>query len=55
MWHVWKKEEVPTWFLVDIHEVKKQLGRPRRQWEDNIKKYLQEIGWGHGLECSGSR
>jgi hypothetical protein len=22
------------------------LGRPRRRWEDNIKIYLQEVGWG---------
>jgi len=21
------------------------LGRPRRRWENNIKKYLQEVGW----------
>jgi hypothetical protein len=50
MWHVWKKEEVPTRFLVGIREGKKQLGRHRRQWEDNIKIYLQEMEWGHELE-----
>jgi hypothetical protein len=22
------------------------LGRPRRRWEDNIKMYLEEVGWG---------
>ena len=22
------------------------LGRPRLRWEDNIKKYLQEMEWG---------
>jgi uncharacterized protein YebE (UPF0316 family) len=22
------------------------LGRPRRRWEDDIKKDLREIGWG---------
>jgi hypothetical protein len=22
------------------------LGRPRRRWEENIKMYLQEEGWG---------
>jgi len=26
------------------------LGRPRCRWEDNIKKDLQEVGWGHGLD-----
>jgi hypothetical protein len=24
---------------------KKQLGRPRRRWVDNIKMDLREIGW----------
>jgi len=50
MWHVWKKEEVPTRFLLGTREGKKQLGRPRRQWEDNIKMSLQDVGWGHGLK-----
>jgi hypothetical protein len=27
-------------------EAKRPLGRPRRRWEDNIKLYLQDIGWG---------
>jgi hypothetical protein len=27
---------------------KKPLGRPRRRWEDNIKKDLQEVGGGRG-------
>jgi ribosome biogenesis protein Nip4 len=27
-------------------EGKRQLGRPRRRWEDNIKMELQEIGCG---------
>jgi len=26
----------------------------KRRWEDNIKMVLQEVGWGHGLDCSGS-
>ena len=30
-------------------------GRPRRRREDNIKKDLQEIGWGLELDCSDSR
>jgi len=25
---------------------KRSLGRPRRGWENNIKKDLQELGWG---------
>ena len=36
--------------LVGKPEVKRPLGRPRRKWEDNIKKDLQEVlcggmGW----------
>jgi len=27
-------------------EGKRPLGRPRRRWEDNIKKNLQEVGCG---------
>jgi hypothetical protein len=31
--------------LVGKPEGKRPLGRPRCQWEDNIKMYLQEVGW----------
>jgi len=27
-------------------EGRKALGRPRRRWENNIKKYYKEVGWG---------
>jgi hypothetical protein len=27
-------------------EEKRQLGRPRRRWEDNIRMDVREIGWG---------
>jgi hypothetical protein len=30
--------------LVGKTEGKKPLGRPRRRWEDNIKRDLQEVG-----------
>ena len=35
-------------------EVKRPLGRPRRRWEDNIKKDLQEVGCGgtHWIELA---
>jgi hypothetical protein len=26
-------------------EGKKPLGRPRSKWENNIRMYLQEVGW----------
>jgi hypothetical protein len=35
--------------LVRKSEGKRPLGRPRRRWEDNIRKYLREIGW-EGVE-----
>jgi len=30
------------------------LGRPRCRWEGSIKINLQEVVWGHGLDCYGS-
>jgi hypothetical protein len=35
-------------------EEKRPLGRPRHRWENNIKMYLKEMEWGHGLDWSGS-
>jgi hypothetical protein len=32
--------------LVGKHEDKRSLGRYKRIWEDNIKVYPQEAGWG---------
>jgi hypothetical protein len=32
--------------LVGKPEGKRQLGRPRHRWEDNIKMDLQEVGCG---------
>ena len=32
--------------LVGKPEGKRPLGRPRRRWENNIKKDLQEVGGG---------
>ena len=40
--------------LVRKHEGRRQLGRPRRRWEDNIKMDLQEVGCGDGLDLVGS-
>jgi hypothetical protein len=31
--------------LVEKHELKRQLRRPRRRWEDDIKTNLSDIGW----------
>jgi hypothetical protein len=32
--------------LVEKPEGKRPLGRPKRRWQDNIKKDLQEVGCG---------
>jgi hypothetical protein len=33
--------------LVGNPEGRRQLGRPRRRWLDNIRADLVEVGWGH--------
>jgi len=45
MWHVWETKDEYR-ILVGRREVKRPLGRFRRKWENNIKMYLQELGWG---------
>jgi hypothetical protein len=40
--------------LVRKPEGKRLLGKSRRRWEDNIKIYFQEVGWGHRLDWCGS-
>jgi hypothetical protein len=35
--------------LMGKAEVKRQLGRPRLRWKDNMKMSLQEMGLGRGL------
>jgi hypothetical protein len=39
---------------VEKPEGKRPLGRPGLRWKDNIKMYLQEEGWRHGLDLCGS-
>jgi hypothetical protein len=36
--------------LLGKPEGKGPLGRHRYKWEDNIKMYFQELGWGQGLD-----
>jgi hypothetical protein len=36
--------------LVAKLEGKRPLGRPRLRWENEIRRYLREIGWGGGVE-----
>jgi hypothetical protein len=35
-------------------ERRRSLGRRRHKWENNIKMDLRQMGWGHGLDRSGS-
>jgi len=37
---------VHTGLLVGKPEGRRPLGRPRRRWKNNIKMYLQDVGWG---------
>jgi hypothetical protein len=36
--------------LMGRPEGRRSLGRPRLRWEDNIKMYIQEVGWGYELD-----
>jgi hypothetical protein len=38
--------------LVGRPDGKRPHGKPKRRWEDNIKMYLQVVGWG-GMEWIG--
>jgi hypothetical protein len=40
--------------LIEKNERRRPLRRPRYRFEDNIKMDLQELGWEHGLNLSGS-
>jgi hypothetical protein len=40
--------------LVGKPEAKRPLERPRPRWEDGIRVYLREIGWGCGVDSAGS-
>jgi hypothetical protein len=46
MWHVWGERRRAYRALVGKPERRRPLGRPRRRYEDNIKVYLREVGWG---------
>jgi hypothetical protein len=45
MWHIWERGETCT-VLMRKYEGKRPVERPRCRWEDGIKMYLREIGWG---------
>ena len=40
-------------FFVGKPDGKRGLGKLRRRWVNNINMYLQEVGCGHGQDCSG--
>jgi hypothetical protein len=41
--------------LVGKSERERPLGTTLNIWEDNMKMDLQEMGWGHRLDSTGSR
>jgi hypothetical protein len=49
---MWQRKDAYR-VLVRKLEGKRPLGKHNRGWEDNIKMYVQEVGWRHGLNCSG--
>jgi hypothetical protein len=44
MWQAWERKVYKD--LAGKPEGKRPLERPRRRWEDWIRMYLREIGWG---------
>jgi hypothetical protein len=44
------KRRVAIGFWWGNLKIKRQLGRTRRKWEDNIKMDLQEMGWVFGID-----
>jgi hypothetical protein len=41
----WERTGMHTVVLVEKTEGWRPLGRPKREWEDNIKMVLREVGW----------
>jgi hypothetical protein len=48
MWHAWERNVCRV--LMGKPEGMRPLGRPRRRWEDGIRMYLRENGWG-SVDC----
>jgi len=56
MWRVWGEGKGVHRVLVRKPEGKRQLERPRRRWEDNIKMDLREVeGGGDWMELAQDR
>jgi hypothetical protein len=47
---MWEGRSVYRVLLVKP-EGKRLLGRHKHRWEVNINMDLQEVGWGHALDC----
>jgi hypothetical protein len=45
MWHAWETREKCTRLWWESPK-ERELGRPRRRWEDGMKMDVREIGWG---------
>jgi hypothetical protein len=44
MWHAWERREKCTGFWWESQKGRRQLGRPRRRWEDEISMKIRGIG-----------
>jgi hypothetical protein len=51
---MWGRGEVCTGIWWGRPEGRKLLGRPKLRLEDNIKIYLENMGWGHRLDRTDS-
>jgi hypothetical protein len=51
MWHVWERGRKVYKLVVGKPKGNRPFGRPR---ENKIKMDLREIGWGGGLDATGS-
>ena len=50
MGHVARMGRRRSAYRVGRPDGKWPIGRPRRKWEGNIKMYIQQVKWGHGLD-----
>ena len=49
MWHVLRERRGARTVLVGKPEGRRPFGRAARRRENNIKMYLKEVEWGHGM------
>jgi hypothetical protein len=53
MWHIWGRGEEHAGVLLGDKVERGHLEEFEKMWEDNIKRSLQKVGWGCGVDLSG--